>query len=160
MPGFRYPSSPCVIALFIQGRGEVAACWAYVETQLPFSYVHLLSILVHINNLFLSILTGVGAAACVSQLAEAYQGRASWLDSRESLVPLPPALATTSLGSSSSSPRSQQRCPSDAALRPIQRRAVWEVAQMLLMHVMFLLVIPIFYHGMINLAQTIGNPFG
>ncbi|CBZ55007.1 conserved hypothetical protein [Neospora caninum Liverpool] len=152
-----------------RGRGEVAACWAFVETQLPFSYVHLLSLLVHINNLFLSILTGVGAAACVSQLAEAYEARATWF-APPPLIGGPPILATSVATSppgqagAGLSGRSQAsvRVAGDGGgrLLPMQRTAVWEVAQMLLMHLMLLIVIPIFYHGMINLAQTIGHPFG
>ncbi|EPR60851.1 hypothetical protein TGGT1_310250 [Toxoplasma gondii GT1] len=151
-----------------RGRGEVAACWAYVETQLPFSYVHLLSLLVHINNLFLSILTGVGAAACVSQLAEAYEARATWFAPPGPLIGGPPVLATSVATSPTGqtgagiSGRGQTRGGGEGAgrLMPMQRTAVWEVTQMLLMHLMLLLVIPIFYHGMINLAQTIGHPFG
>ncbi|PFH34022.1 hypothetical protein BESB_071740 [Besnoitia besnoiti] len=153
-----------------RGRGEVAACWAFVETQLPFSYVHLLSVLVHINNLFLSILTGVGAAACVSQLAETYEARATWFAPPGPLLGSSSVLATSVAtappgaggpgASAGRGPSSVRGGEGGTRLRPMQRTAVWEVTQMLLMHVMLLLVIPIFYHGMINLAQTIGHPFG
>lgn len=45
------------------GRGQGA--FAYLDTQLPFSYVHLISVLVHLNNVAISVKSGVVAAVAI-----------------------------------------------------------------------------------------------
>lgn len=40
------------------------------------------------------------------------------------------------------------------------RPRLWEAVQRLVMHLVFLFVLPTFYHGLVNLAQRINTPFG
>merc|ERR1719356_2211638 len=47
----------CAKARTSVGRGQGA--FSYLDTQLPFSYVHLLSVLVHLNNLAIATKCGV-----------------------------------------------------------------------------------------------------
>lgn len=56
----------CSRARAAVGRGRGA--FAYLDTQLPFSYLHLLSVLVHINNLALAAKCGVLMAVGIRNL--------------------------------------------------------------------------------------------
>mmetsp|Transcript_92538 Transcript_92538/g.160790 ORF Transcript_92538/g.160790 Transcript_92538/m.160790 type:complete len:467 (-) Transcript_92538:54-1454(-) len=56
----------CARARASVGRGRGA--FAYLDTQLPFSYLHLLSVLVHINNLILAAKCGALAAVGIRNL--------------------------------------------------------------------------------------------
>lgn len=48
------------------GRGQGA--FTYLDTQLPFSYVHLVSVLVHLNNVAISVKSGVVAAVAIGNI--------------------------------------------------------------------------------------------
>jgi len=56
----------CARARASVGRGRGA--FSYLDTQLPFPYVHLLSVLVHLNNLAIAVKCGALAAVAVWNL--------------------------------------------------------------------------------------------
>jgi len=49
----------------MEGRDAVRQCFAYIDTQLPLPYTHLLSLTVHISHLTLAIVCGINAAIAV-----------------------------------------------------------------------------------------------
>jgi len=51
-----------------QARGAVGSLFAHLDTQLPFSYVHLISVVVHANSLMVSAKCGAVAAVALRNL--------------------------------------------------------------------------------------------
>lgn len=49
-------------------RTSISGVFAYVDTQLPYSYVHLLGVIVHLNNFLVAAKCGVVSAIAISNL--------------------------------------------------------------------------------------------
>lgn len=106
--------SICAHARSCVGRGR--GVFAYLDTQLPFSYVHLIAIIVHLSNLLLAVKCGTLAAV------------ASW-----NLV----------------RPETKRDPVSDM-----------ENAQVLLLQVFFVIVVPFFYLAFLEVGASVSDPFG
>lgn len=50
------------------GRGAIGAIFAHIDTQLPYAYVHLLAVLVHLNSILIAFKAGAVAAVAVWNL--------------------------------------------------------------------------------------------
>ncbi|CEM15838.1 unnamed protein product [Vitrella brassicaformis CCMP3155] len=129
---FAHPDMALGVAhkISLSARSAVSNTWTYVDTQLPFSYVHLLGILVHINSIFVGLLSGIVLGKCTARVAD------------------------------------NERAPMmgfarDEYTTPFASRAdAWNVSQLLIQQLLFLFTIPVFYHGLLRLAERISNPFG
>ncbi|KAL8271105.1 hypothetical protein Esti_004959 [Eimeria stiedai] len=132
-----------------RGSSAVSQCLAYVQTPLPHSYVHLLLVIVLIANTLSAALAGLAAGSSICRLQEVWGGGVS---SPGFLVgpDVNPAAAAGAKAAAASGP----------LVAPVVRPHVWEAVQGICMHLMLLLVLPTFYHGIIDLAQRINNPFG
>ena len=125
--------------------------------------------MVLITNTLSAVLAGLAAGSSICRLQEVWGGAKHGLlppaaaadaAAADAAAAITPTASLLSPGAAAAAAAAGTNNPNGPLVTPVVRPHVWEAVQGLCMHLMFLLVLPTFYHGIIDLAQRINNPFG
>mmetsp|Transcript_2584 Transcript_2584/g.7688 ORF Transcript_2584/g.7688 Transcript_2584/m.7688 type:complete len:429 (-) Transcript_2584:23-1309(-) len=125
-----------------RARTSVGSIFAHLDTQLPFSYVHLISAAVHANNLLVSAKCGTMAAVAIRNLVQ--HPVASFAASAVA-QDIATAMAATFTGAGGSG---------------IGPSSIGENVQVLLLQCLQLLFVPLATVGLLEVAALVAEPFG
>jgi len=132
-----------------RARSSVAGIFAHLSTQLPYSYVHLISVVVHANNLLVAVKCGTMAAVAVRSLLEHHA-----FDS---------AVTPSASGATSSSSLAAAAAAAAAGgIRGVHGsgQGSGEAAQVLLLQCLQAIFVPLATVGLLEVATLVGEPFG
>lgn len=137
-----------VYEISTRGRTSVSNIFLHLDTQLPFSYMHLISVAVHANNLVVAAKCGTMAAVAVRNLMHNQFGAAAAVAAAKSGAAAA-AAATSFLAASAG-----------GANGPIDRNSVGENVQVLILQCLQLFFVPLATIGLLEVAAQVAEPFG
>jgi len=131
----KMPSSLLITVYDIstRARGAVGGIFAHLDTQLPFSYLHLISVAVHGNNFAVAAKCGTMAAIAIRNLMSHYPGHGVGASVFAGLHGASMGVGTESIA---------------------------ENVQVLLLQVVQLIFVPIATVGLLEVAGMVSEPFG
>lgn len=143
-----------------EARGCIGRTFAYIDTQIPLAYIHLLALLVKLTLLVMAIEAGVALGLWLEQQQPVTHAKhESWHSMEADVLEQQVSFSVSSIAwlfLRSGKPRQFTYCVMDAASRPCFYAAIQAVFSAFFQ----LTIWALFLQGMLQVQAVLANPFG